>query len=95
MLPFNNNVSGGEANGTNARLKKVNLNSDVQPMIFKICGNIPIKALFASQVLSLKLLHTNQKIIPQTFLVKPKEQHLNAKILKPRALQMKDMTVKH
>ena len=90
VLPFNNNVSGGEANGTNARLKKVNLNSDVQPMIFKICGNIPIKALYASQVLSLELLHTNQKIIPQTFLVKPKEQHLNAKILKPRALQMKD-----
>ena len=57
MLPFNNNVSAGEGNGTNARLKKVNLNSDVHPMIFKICGNIPIKAVYASQVLSLKFLH--------------------------------------
>ena len=90
MIPFNNNVSGREANGTNARLKKVNLNSDVHPMIFKICGNIPIKAVYASQVLSLDLLHTNQKIIPQTFLVKPKEWYFNANILKPRALQVKD-----
>ena len=88
MLPFNNNVSGREANGTNARLKKVNLNSDVHPMIFKICGNIPVIA--ASQVFSLELLHTNQKIIPQTFLVKPREQYFNANILKPRALQVKD-----
>ena len=90
MLPFNNNVSGREANGTNARLKKVNLSSDVHPMIFKICGKIPIKAVYASQVLSVKLLHTNQKIIPQTFLVKPKERYFNANILKPRALQVKD-----
>ena len=90
ILQFNNHVSGGEANGTNARLKKVNLNSDVHPMIFKICGNIPIKAVYASQVLSLELLHTNQKIVPQTFLVKPKEQYFNANILKPRALQVKD-----
>ena len=89
MLPFNNNVSGREANGTNARLKSVNLNSDIHPMIFKICGNIPVKAVYASQVLSLKLLHTNQKIIPQTFLVKAKEQFFNANILKPRALQVK------
>ena len=89
-LPFNNNVSGGEANGTNARLKKVNLNSEMHPMIFKICGNIPIKAVYASQVLSLELLQTNQKIVPQTFLVKPKEQYFNANILKPRALQVKD-----
>ena len=90
MLPFNNNVSGGEANGTNARLTKVNLNSDTHPMIFKICGNIPIKAVYASQVLSLELLHTNQNIVPQTFLVKPKEWYFNANILKPRALQVKD-----
>ena len=90
VLPFNNNVSGGEANGTNARLKKINLNSDIHPMIFKICGKIPIKAVYASQVLSLELLHTNQKIIPQTFLVKPKEWYINANILKPRALQVKD-----
>ena len=90
MLPFNNNVSSGEANGTSARLKTVNLNSDVYPMIYKIFGKIPIKAVFASQVLSLKLLHTNQKIIPQTFLVKPKEQYFIANILKPRALQVKD-----
>ena len=89
-LPFNNNVSGGEANGTNARLKKVNLNSDVHPMIFKICGNIPVKAVYASQVLSLELFHTNQKIDPQTFLVKPKERYFNANILKPRTLQVKD-----
>ena len=54
------------------------------------CGNIPMKAVYASQVLSLKLLHTNQKIIPQTFLVKPKEWYFNANILKPRALQVKD-----
>ena len=59
-------------------------------MIFKICGKIPIKAVYAFQVLSLKLLHTNQKIIPQTFLVKPKEWYFNADILKPRALQVKD-----
>ena len=90
MLPFNNNVSGREANGTNTRLKKVNLNSDVHPMIFNICGNIPIKAVYASQVLSLKLLHTNQKIVPQTFLVKPKERYFNANVLKPRSLLVKD-----
>ena len=59
-------------------------------MIFKICGNIPIKTVYASQVLSLELLDTNQKIIPQTFLVKPKERYFNANILKPRALQVKD-----
>ena len=59
-------------------------------MIFKICGNIPVKAVYASQVLSPELLHTNQKIVPQTFLVKPKEWYLNANILKPRALQVKD-----
>ena len=59
-------------------------------MTFKICGKIPMKAVYASQVLSLELLHTNQKIIPQTFLVKPKEWLFNVNNLKPKALQVKD-----
>ena len=90
MLPFNNNVSGRESNGTNARLKKVSLNSDIHPIFSRYVGIFPSKLYMHLKFLSLELLHTNQKVVPQTFLVKPKKWFFNANILKPRALQVND-----
>jgi len=89
MLPCNINVREGKANGTQATLEKVILKHGQQPGYVQIAGNIPIKAVFASQVSYIILRHTNERIEPPTFNVRPKQHTFKAKILKPQALQVK------
>ena len=58
--------------------------------IQKIIGKLPVKAVYASQVVSIVLRHNNPKIIPNTFQLEPIEFRITARILKPKLLQMKE-----
>ena len=55
-----------------------------------IISKLPVKAVYASQVISIVLKHNNPKIIPNTFQLKPIEFHITTRILKPKVLQMKE-----
>ena len=55
-----------------------------------IIGKLPVKAVYALQVVSIVLKHNNPKIIPNTFQLEPIEFHITARILKPKLLQMKE-----
>ena len=66
MLVFKNNVRRGEANGTTATLISVCLKPNIIPMQILI-GKLPVKAVYASQVVSIVLKHNNPKILPNTF----------------------------
>ena len=89
MLVFNNNVRHGEANGTTVTLIGVCLKSNIVPIQI-IIGKLPVKAIYASQVVSIVLKHNNQKIIPNTVQLEPIEFCITARILKPKLLQMKE-----
>ena len=53
-------------------------------------GKLPVKAVYASQVISRVLKHNNPKIIPNTFQLEPIEFRITTRILKPKLLQMKE-----
>ena len=89
MLVFNNNVRHGEANGTTVTLISICLKPNIIPIQI-IIGKLPVKAVYASQVVSIVLKHNNPKIIPNTFQLKPIEFRITARILKPKLLQMKE-----
>ena len=55
-----------------------------------IISKLPVKAVYASQVVSRVLEHNNPKIIPNSFQLKPIEFCITAQILKPKLLQMKE-----
>ena len=55
-----------------------------------IISKLPVKAIYASQVVSIVLKHNNPKIIPNTFQLEAIEFHITARILKPKLLQMKE-----
>jgi hypothetical protein len=88
MLPSNKNVAGGQAKGTQATLQKVVLKRGQQPRTVKLRGELPVMAVYASQVEHLVLAHCNGRIHPNTFLVEPKSHTYKARILKPRSLQV-------
>ena len=89
MLVFNNNVRHGEANGTTVTLISVCLKPNIVP-IHIIISKLPVKAIYASQVVSIVLKHNNPKIIPNTFQLEPIEFCITTRILKPKPLQMKE-----
>jgi len=72
-------------------LEKVVLKPNVVPKIVMIGdnNNIPVKAVKASQVSHIEVRHSNSRIYPQVFSIKPKKYSFKAKVLKPRALQVK------
>ena len=88
MLVFNNNVRRGEANGTTVTLISICLKPKIIPIQI-IISKLPVKAVYASQVLSIVLKHNNQKLIPNMFRLEPIEFHITTTILKPKLLQMK------
>ena len=55
-----------------------------------IIGKLPVKVVYASQVISIVLKHNNPKIIPKTLQLEPIEFHITTRILKPKLLQMKE-----
>jgi hypothetical protein len=89
MLPGNSDVKNGQANGTQATFEKVVLKAGEEPQQVLLDGTIPVAAVLASQVSYIVLRHSNDHIRPATFSLKPKQHTFRAKILKPRALQVK------
>ena len=89
MLVFNNNVRRGEANGTTVTLISICLKPNIIPIQI-IISKLPVKAIYASQVISIVLKHNNPKIIPNMFQLEPIEFCITARILKPKLLQMKE-----
>jgi len=71
-------------------LEKVVLKPNIVPKIVKIGdnNNIPMQAVKASQVAHIVVRHSNSRIHPQVFSIKPKKYSFKAKVLKPRALQV-------
>ena len=63
-LVFNNNVRHGEANGTTVTLISICLKPNIVPIII-IIGKLPVKAIYASQVVSIVLKHNKIKKISQ------------------------------
>ena len=88
-LVFNNNVRHGEANGTTVTLISICLKPNIIAIQILI-GKLPVKAVYALQVVSIVLKHNNPKILPNTFQLKPIEFRITTRILKPKLLQMKE-----
>ena len=82
MLVFNNNVRHGEANGTTVTLISICLKPNIIPIQI-IIGKLPVKAIYASQVIPIVLKHNNPKIIPNTFQLEPIEFHITTRIPNP------------
>jgi hypothetical protein len=89
MLTANKDVRGGKANGTQATVEKVVLKHGSAPKKVKVAENIPVNAVSASEVSYMVLRHSNDRIQPPFFTVTPEQHVVKAKILKPRALQVK------
>ena len=90
MLPCNINVKEGKANGTQATLEKVILKHGELPGQVRIAANIPVPAVLASQVSYMVLRHSNERIQPPTFVVRPKQHSFEANVLLPKSLQVKE-----
>ena len=80
MLVLNNNVRCGEANGTTVTLVSICLKPNIVPIQI-IIGKLPVKAIYASQVVSIVLKQYNPKIIPNTFQLEPIEFRITTRIL--------------
>ena len=89
MLVFNNNVRCREANRTTVTLISICLEPNIVPIQI-IISKLPVKVIYASQVVSIVLKHNNPKITPSMFQLEPIEFHITARILKPKLLQMKE-----
>ena len=89
MLVFKNNVRRGEVNRTTVTLISICLKPNIVPIEILI-HKLPVKAVYASQVVSIVLKHNNPKILPNMFKLKPIEFRITARILKPQVLQMKE-----
>ena len=89
MLVFNNNVRHEEANGTTVTLISISLKPNIVPIQI-IIGKIPVKAGYASQVVSIVLKHNYRKIIHNMFQLEPIEFHITRRILQPKLLQIKE-----
>jgi hypothetical protein len=87
MLPTNVDVKNGQANGTQATVQQILLRENQQPHYVKLDNNVPMMAVFASQVASVLLKHSNERLEPQLFQVVPKNHTFSAKIPKPKILQ--------
>ena len=89
MLVFNNIVRCGEANGTTVTIISVCSKPNIIPIQI-IISKLPVKAVYASQVISIVLKHHNPKIIPNTFQLESIEFCITTRILTPKLLQMKE-----
>jgi len=76
MLPCNNNVTKGQANGTQAILEKIVLKPGEMMQEVLLDNQIPVAAVSADKVAFLVLRHCNDRISPPTFSVQPKMHSL-------------------
>jgi hypothetical protein len=88
MLPANMKVKEGQANGTQATVEKIVLKEGQHVGQVRICEGIPVPAVYASQVSYILLKHSNERIQPSIFKVRPKQHTFTAKILVPHDLQI-------
>jgi hypothetical protein len=73
MITFNQDVLKGEANGSRTFLQQVVLKPHEQAAnVFIQSSGATVKAVTASQVEYMLLNHSNEKVRPQTFRMKPK-----------------------
>lgn len=86
LLPTNTSVSSGLANGTQATIQKIILKPNEITHYVNLDNNVPIMAVFASQVASVILYHCNTRVHLQTFSVQPKTHTFKANLPKPRIL---------
>ena len=89
MLVFNNNVRHGEANGTTVTLISICLKPNIIPIQILI-SKLPVKAVYALQVVSIVLKHNIPKILPNMFQLEPIEFCTTTRILKSKLLQMRE-----
>ena len=89
MLPNNEDVKNGIANGTQANVVCVNILQGVIPFDVMINDTCKVQAVFASQVESVELEHVNARITPRIFKVTPKQHTFKVKISKPQMFQTK------
>ena len=87
MLPTNINVALGQANGTQAIVEQVVLNHGEHTTTTRLSG-ISVSAVFASQVHSIHLRHSNRQTQPQTFVVHPKKHCFKVQHRKMKATQI-------
>jgi PIF1-like helicase len=74
MIPYNINVSAGIANGTQCILKQIVLKPDTFIQNVTIENEITVQAVFASDVTSIILEHSNpQENMPKQFQIVPKK----------------------
>ena len=77
MLPTNINVASGQANGTQATVEQVILKQGQQTKITEVSG-IPVPSVFASQIHSVHLRHSNTRTQPETFIITPKNAFIQS-----------------
>eukprot|EP00978_Attheya_sp_CCMP212_P038127 scaffold185796_cov63-Attheya_sp.AAC.1 len=90
MLPCNNKIANGEANGTQATVEKVVLKAGTQIQQVMLKNGVNVAAVKASQVSYIMLCHCNDQIVPAVFSIKPKQHTFKAKLPKPKAMQVKN-----
>ena len=76
MLPCNNNVTKGQANGNQAILEKIVLKPGEMMQEVLLDNQIPVAAVSADKVAFLVLRHCNDRISPPTFSIQPKMHSL-------------------
>ena len=87
MLPKNEDVESGNANGTTAKLQRVVLKSGVRGRYVLLDNNIRILSVFAPEVDYVELKHCNERMQPQLFRIKPSKHTFKVMVPKPKALQ--------
>ena len=70
-------------------LTSICLKPNIVP-IETLIHKLPVKAVYASQVISIVLKYSNPKILPNTFKLEPIEFCITTRILKPQVLRMKE-----
>ena len=89
MMTHNENVAGGEANGTCATVVSVSLkhNETTKWIPMKIDSTtVHIQAAHASQIKHITLKHCNDRVQPEIFHLEPKNFSFNANLPQPRIL---------
>jgi len=89
MLTENTKVREGLANGTQARVEKIILKQGTVIKNVSVDGGILVKGVLASDVSSVTLRHCNDRILPATFTMSPKQFTFRARIAKPESLRTK------
>ena len=91
MLPTNEDVANGLANGTQATVEKVVLKPGHSPVTVMLNDALPVPAVLASQVQEVILSHSNDRIRPNMFSLKPKKTAaLKARIPTPENLRCEE-----